>query len=133
MWYDRLVHTCAAIEEMGSDRMSRNEALLSAMGAIALIIGLTMGICAFAAPSSPADLIAFTRGEGRAQEVAVYDLETRTEKHITDNNVWDGLPALSPSGRWLAFVRATPKRDALTKSNFVLHRMFPQIKARVSG
>jgi len=68
-----------------------------------------------------ADLIAFTRGEGRAQEIVVYDLETRTERYLTDNDVWDGLPTLSPSGRFLAFVRAISDRDVLEKLDFTLN------------
>lgn len=73
-----------------------------------------------AAPSQT-ELSVFIRGQGRAQEIVVYDLETRTERYLTNNDVWDGLPVLSPSGQWLAFVRATPKRDVMTRFSLVLH------------
>ena len=101
--------------------MDGSKTLLSAAFLMCAVTSLVVVSIPCTAAPSQTGLIAFTRGEGRAQEIVVYDLETRTEKHITDNYVWDGLPVLSPSGRWLAFVRATPKRDALTKSNFVLH------------
>ncbi len=99
--------------------MGGSKTLLSAAFLVCAVTSLV--VASSPCTAAQTGLVAFTRGEGRAQEVAVYDLETRTEKCITDNDVWDGLPILSPSGRWLAFVRATPKRDALTKSNFVLH------------
>ena len=104
-----------------NDRMSRNGKLVSA-AVLTLVIGiLALMVDPVAIATAQTRLIAFTRGEGRAQEIVVYDTTTGVERQITDNGVWDGLPFLSPSGRWLAFVRATPKRDALTKSNFVLH------------
>jgi len=85
------------------------------VGLTALMVTLS-AVCAHGA-----DLIAFTRGEGRAQEIVVYDLETRTERYLTDNDVWDGLPTLSPSGRFLAFVRAISDRDVLEKLDFTLN------------
>lgn len=98
--------------------MSVSKVLVSA----ALLIGaITVGVGALAGSSSRVGIIAFTRGKGRAQEIVVYDLKTRTERYLTDNGVWDGLPTLSPSGQWLAFVRAIPDRGVLEKPDFVLH------------
>ncbi len=85
------------------------------------VLILTVGIAGFANCSPLGCLIAFTRGEGRAQEIVVYDLETRTERYLTNNDVWDGLPTLSPSERRLAFVRAIPNRGVLEKPDFTLH------------
>ena len=100
--------------------MSNSRLVLHSVSIITLMVGLTVSTFALAAFSSQSPLIAFTRGEGRTQEIVVYDLETRTELCFTDNKVWDGLPTLSSSGRLLAFVRATPDRDELRKPDFIL-------------
>ena len=110
-----------ARSNLTSAEMREGKTLLGVALLIMVTASLTVGSGALAASSSQTGLIAFTRGEGRAQEIVVYDLETRTEKYITDNDVWDGLPVLSPSGRWLAFVRAVPDRDTLEEPDFVLH------------
>ncbi len=101
--------------------MSYRKVLLSAALLAGVIAILAVGSVALAASSSQSRLIAFTRGEGRAQEIVVYDLETRTERYLTNNDMWDGLPTVSPSRRLLAFVRATPDRDELGKPDFILH------------
>jgi len=90
----------------------------------ALLIGVmaivTAGSVALADSTSKTGLIATTCGEGRAQEILIYDPATGSERQLTHNDVWDGLPVWSPSGRWLAFVRAIPDREELTKHDFVL-------------
>jgi len=101
--------------------MDGSKTLLSAAFLVCAVTSLVVAGSPCTAAPSQAGLIALTRGEGRAQEIVVYDLETRTEKCITGNDVWDGLPILSPSGRLLAFVRAVPDRDTLKEPDFVLH------------
>ena len=110
-----------ARSNLASTKMRGSKTLLGVALLIMMIAGLTVGSSAFAASSSQAGLIAFTRGEGRAQEIVVYDTTTGVERVFTDNDVWDGLPALSPSGRWLAFVRAIPNRGVLKKPDFTLN------------
>ena len=103
--------------------MSRSKSLLSAVTLAWVVTSLAVGSGVFAESPPQAGLIAFTRGEGRAQESVVYDTATGVTRYITNNDVWDGLPTLSPSGRWLAFVRAIPDRDVLAKPDFTLHEI----------
>jgi len=103
--------------------MRENKALLSAALVIGVLVSVAVGSSPCTMVSSQTGLIAFTRGEGRAQEILVRDLTTGIEIMITNNKSWDGIPTFSPSGHWLAFVRAIPDRDALEKPDFTLHEM----------
>ena len=101
--------------------MGERKTFFSTVLLVGVIIGVAAGSVALADSTSKTGLIAFTRGEGSGQEIVIYNPTTSSERQLTYNNVWDGLPVWSPSGRWLAFVRAIPDRGTLTKHDFVLN------------
>ena len=101
--------------------MIRKTEIYAALVVVWIMTCLAMYSSPCEATASQPQLIAFTRGEGHAQEIVVYDLETKTERYLTNNDLWDGLPSLSSSGRLLAFVRAIPDWDVLEKPDFTLH------------
>ena len=62
-------------------------------------------------PVETVERIAFTRGKDTGQEIYLVDSDGSNESRLTNDDVWDGEVAWSPSGYRLAFVRAIPTRE----------------------
>lgn len=91
--------------------------LISVLGLVTVLFHLSPDL-AFQAADLHGGQIAFTRGEGSAQEIYVIDSNGQNEQRLTNNYVWDGELSWSPDGKRIAFVRSIPTRTRVIPDGY---------------